>query len=287
MQKHAQTKHPVGRIRDLDTLPPLGRQAQRLLSALGDPELDTVKLVALLRQSPALAARILGIARSAFFAGTLPPRDLEDAVIRFLGLRLVRDLAIAFTLASPLRTDQCGAFQSLRYWRHALLTASLAESLANGARIPNVDQAYLSGLLHSLGLLALVHVAPAQMHRAFLELNRTGHPPLSTLEQEQVGLDHCAAGRLLAEAWGLPPEIADVMAFHRDIHYRGRHRELVLLTALAERQCAETDSGLPQAEEALKLLLEELGISPSNWPRLLGRWLPSAQRITELAGQFQ
>lgn len=287
MEKHLQTEGTLSAIQQLDSLPPLSRQAQRLLSALGDPELDTQRLVLLLRQSPSLAARILSIARSAFFAGPLPPRDLEDAVIRFLGLALVRDLAIAFTLTSPLKTDACRAFQPLRYWRHALLTASLAECMAAGAAIPHVDQAYLAGLLHNLGLLALVHVAPLQMQRILLAADRSEEDPLSIVELKWLGLDHCQAGQQLATCWELPQEIADVMAFHRDGLYQGRHWELVTLTALAERRCADIDSVDALPDQELYLLLSRLGIEPVIWQQLLTDWQPKARNIVELAGQFQ
>ena len=287
MENPLQTETTAAAIRRLETLPPLSRQAQELLSALGDPELDTRQLVALLRQSPPLAARILGIARSAFFAGPLPPRDLEDAVIRFLGLALVRDLAIAFTLATPLQTSDCKAFQPLRYWRQALLTASLAEDLAAAMTRPGVEQAYLAGLLHNLGLLALVHVAPQPMQQILLTTSDDNEVPLSMLELQRLGMDHCLAGEYLAHAWELPPEIADVMTFHRDSRYRGRHWELVLLTALAERHCA----GLlrPGAEPGPEqdLLRGRLDIEPGTWDRVIGGWQPKAMKITELAGQFR
>jgi len=287
MEKGVQTENTLDAIQELDRLPPLSRQAQRLLSALGDPELDTVQLVGLLRQSPSLAARILSIARSAFFAGPLPPRDLEDAVIRFLGQALVRDLAIAFTLTTPLKTDACRAFQPMRYWRHALLTASLAEALAAGAAIPHVDQAYLAGLLHNLGLLALVHVAPLQMQRVLLASDNDDQDPLSIVELRWLGLDHCQAGQSLATSWELPQEIADVMAFHRDSLYQGRHWELVTLTALAERHCADTESADALPDQELYRLLGRLGIESAIWQQLITDWQPKARNIMELAGQFQ
>jgi len=282
-----QTDTTTAAIRRLEALPPLDRQAQELLSALGDPELDTLRLVALLRRSPSLAARILGIARSAFFAGPLPPRDLEDAVIRFLGLALVRDLAIAFTLATPLRTDECGAFQPLRYWRQALLTASLAEGLATATALPAIDQAYLAGLLHNLGLLALVHVAPRPMQQILREAAEENDIPLSLLELQRLGIDHCLAGGQLAHAWELPPEIADVMTFHRDSRYRGAHWELVLLTALAERHCAGLLCPGAAPDPERELLLGRLGIEPETWDRVVTAWQPKAMKITELAGQFR
>lgn len=292
MEKGVQTEDSLDAIHRLELLPPLSRQAQQLLTALGDPELDPLRLVAILRQSPSLAARILGIARSAFFAGPLPPRDLEDAVIRFLGLALVRDLAIAFTLTTPLCTDDCTAFQALRYWRHALLTASLAEGLATGNDIPNGDQAYLAGLLHNLGLLALVHMAAPQMQRIFLETDdaerdNAGGLSLSTLEQRRLGVDHCRAGQQLATAWKLPEEIGAAMSFHRDIRYRGRHRELVILTALAERHCSYIGSAATLPDEELSVLLDGLGIGHAIWTQALADWQPQIGRIMELAGKFQ
>ncbi|MCP3870797.1 MAG: HDOD domain-containing protein [Gammaproteobacteria bacterium] len=271
-----QTKSTRTVIRELDTLPPLS-----------DPELDIGRLVGLLQQSPSLAARILGIARSSFFAGPLPPRDLEDAVIRFLGLALVRDLSIAFTLESPLRTDKCPRFQAERYWCHALLTASLAERVAKSNRSPLCCQSYLAGLLHSLGLLALVHVAPLQMSTVFECEANPEEAQLCAIERRFLEVDHCQAGGLLAEAWQLPLEIARVMTFHCFDDYQGEHRELVALIAPTERYCRSlTNPGL-LTEEELNLRLARLRIPCALWIRVVEDWQPVIDDINQLSRQLR
>lgn len=286
MEKRMQSSDTATLIRQLENLPPLSRQARQLLTILGDPDLDTDLLIELLRQSPALAARILGVARSAFFAGPSPPRDLPDAVIRFLGLALVRDLTIAFILSDPLRGDLCSAFKPHRYWRHSLWTATLAEKLATGRPIPNGSLAYLAGLLHNLGLLALVHVAPAPMQAVFLELEGQDQAVLSEVEGDRLGIDHCGAGRLLAAAWHLPPEIASVMSFHRDRQYQGRHSELVTLVALAASYCSKFETAANPEIELAEVLLNRVGLDSGIWERAIKAWKPGALHIAELATQF-
>ncbi len=187
MENRLQTEGTLTAIHRLDSLPPLSRQAQQLLSALGDPELDTRQLV----------------------------------------------------------------------------------------------------LLHSLGLLALVHVAPQQMQRILLAADSADEEPLSILELKWLGLDHCRAGQQLATSWELPQEITDVMAFHRNSYYQGRHWELVTLTALAERRCADIESADALPEQELYQLLGRLGIEPAIWQQLLTDWQPKARNIAELARQFR
>ncbi len=287
MENWLQTRNTLETIHRLSHLPPLNHQSHLLLATLNDPKLESGALVDLLEQSPALAARILGIARSAFFAGTSPPRDLNDAVVRFLGLNLVRDLAIAFTLCAPFYSDLCLAFDSARYWRHALLTASLADQLAKVKEIPGGNWAYLAGLLHNLGLLVLVNVAPRPMHEILTAVEKTEQVDLSEAELLGLGIDHCQAGRRLADSWKLPREIADVMASHRDRRYRGSHWELVTLTALAERFCSgiETDfSSPPPVDDGL---LGKLNIAHETWEQVVANWLPKAESIAEQSSQFR
>ncbi|MEM9314883.1 MAG: HDOD domain-containing protein, partial [Pseudomonadota bacterium] len=114
-------------VRRLRTLAPLPATSQLLLEMLSDPELDMLRLAAVVEQTPALAARILGVANSAFFAHARDVRDVPDAIIRVLGLHLVRDLSISFALSQPFDLRDCPRFDALRYWSSAMESAVLAQ----------------------------------------------------------------------------------------------------------------------------------------------------------------
>ncbi len=286
--------HPVSpaqaSVRRLRTLAPLPSTSQLLLQMLSDPDLDMLRLAGIVEQTPALAARILGVANSAFFAHAKAVRDVPDAIIRVLGLHLVRDLSISFVLSQPFDLSECPRFKPLRYWTAAMESAVLAQLIAT--RLPVADsptppEAYLGGLLHNLGLLALVHVAPDAMDAVFASLESEPVEDLSVREQQILGLDHAVAGAELAMVWRLPPLLAIAMG-PRSVRAQ-THPPRILLAILhlcsQIRRCVGEKSD-PAEEPIILDAWSELGLASDAMPKVIARWQERSRDIAELAAAF-
>jgi len=225
MPKQAAAKEICLQIQQLKELPPLPTGAHQLLEALGDDDVDVTMLARLIEANPPVAARVVGLARSAYFSRAVPVRSVADAVVRVLGLTLVKNLVISVAVSGAFRPERCRGFDVERYWANALLTASLARLLARGVAVderPQMDTAYLCGLLHNIGLVVLTHVAPEPMERVF-ESELIAGAQLAEVERGILGTDHCKAGALLARRWKLPEEVQIVAEFHLEPDYRGTH----------------------------------------------------------------
>ncbi|OYV66782.1 MAG: hypothetical protein B7Z74_10580, partial [Deltaproteobacteria bacterium 21-66-5] len=149
----------------LQALPPLPQALGELTVVLNDGQASYAALGRVLGRDPALAARILGLANSAFYGRGGRVHTLEDAV-RLLGLTLVRAVALGTVLTRHLNPALCPAFQPARFWLASLASALATHHLASFVTLedaPSADLAYLGGLLHRLGLLALVHLRPREM----------------------------------------------------------------------------------------------------------------------------
>lgn len=205
----------------VESIPPLRGTAAQLIRLAADPDVAVDILASVIERDPPLTARLIGIANSAYYAPRQPVRQVHDAIVRVLGLNLVRNIACGAALAGGLSTAACRRFDLQRYWVMALGSADLAAALARAARCANeldVDQVYQLGLLHNLGELLLVHVFPAEMDQA---LSRAADDaPLTgqiDAERQLLGVDHWQAGEVLARHWGLPPSISENLAgFGRD-----------------------------------------------------------------------
>lgn len=285
------------RLARLKALPPLPYREQEIVKLLSDPDLDLLSLVELVEQTPALSARLLGVANSAYFGNAVQVKRISDAIIRVLGLNLVRDLSLSLILSQQFRIEDCRRFDMLRFWKHAMYCAILADSLAPSVSAGETgdghDWAYLGGLLHSLGVLALVHIEPRVMDELFGQAARDPDRTLASLEHELLGIDHCEAGAAVARAWKLPDPLSAVMQHHRDVHYRGRHWPLVVLVGLADR--VSLDRLLPEQDiEQPKMLhvgaladaLDALGIPFEALQQAYRLWLRHAGRIEQLAAAF-
>ena len=277
-------------IRSLATLPSLPRSSQELLQLLLDPELDMLRLAELVEQTPALAARMLGVANSAFFSPLLPVKHVPDAIIRVLGLDLVRDLSVSFVLNQPFELKACRRFDPVRFWVGSMEAAVLAQLLATRLPLrhpPTASTAYLAGLLRDLGLLALVHVAPEAMDAVFGQLSRQPSAGLSTVEQQVLGLDHAEAGAELARAWRLPAPLAAAMGPLDQACGDTQLTTLVSLVLLCRRIIAAfPDSEEIEHDPELSRILTGLGVRFDAWPALLSQWRECTIDIERLAAAF-
>lgn len=222
------------RIRRLREIPPLADDTRRLLDALSDDDIALRALADVVESVPPLAARIVGIARSAYFGVGASVTSVSDAIIRVLGIRLVRSLSISIALGTAFRHDRCPRFDAEHYWTSAFATATLARALApHAASSPDPDTAYLCGLLHNLGLLVLAHTVPEAFDDALAVVERDPGRPLRDAELELLGTTHCEAGALLGNSWRLPPEVIAAAAHHPDAHHGGDHRVVVHIVGIS------------------------------------------------------
>ncbi len=196
----------------IESIPPLPATAATLLAMASDPDVEIDDLARVIERDPPLNARVLGIANSAFYAPRQPVMTAKDAIIRVLGLNMVRNLAFGMALSGGLSTAACPRFDLTRYWLTALGVADMSSGLTRASRgegLPDPDTAYLVGLLHNLGELLLAYHWPHEMDEV---LKRTALQ-LDTLPEQHeidlIGMDHWQAGAILARHWQLPAIVAD------------------------------------------------------------------------------
>ena len=248
---------PQARVQDVLLLPPLPAIACRLLKLVAREDCHIEELATLIEQDPGLTARIIGIANSAYFARRSEICSVADAIVRVLGLNLVRGIAIGIALSKPFDASACKSFQLDRYWYRAVQTANLAARLGTLSSLeqPLRDCLSLCGLLHNLGQLALVHVFPDRMARVFDAWARQPGEGLLALESKHLAMTEIDAGAILARRWQLPPSVTDVVAFRREPRRAGTTAPVVQLIAY----CAEIASAWYQDPTAAAAPMAEAG----------------------------
>lgn len=210
MQTASEAKFKVLKLKEL---PPLSATASRLLELLRDEKLPLGKLARVIGQDPGIAARIFGVANSAYFGQTTPIHSVEDAVIRVLGLNMVKSLAFSIAISRVFETSRCRGFDLENYWYHSLATAILARLICNRmvvARPPDPDGVYLAGLLYDIGILVLAHLFPAEYAQVLGEGDGS-HRELSLREEALVGISSRTAGAWLVDRWHLPEMVVRVV----------------------------------------------------------------------------
>lgn len=261
MQAHAHSTAVRLEIQKLNELPALPVAAQQFLAAVEDNRMEVRQLAAILERDPGLLARIIGVANSAYYGYPDKVVTAEDAIFKVLGLNAARSLALSIILAGVFDARRCPRFALDRYWEEAISVATLAQRLAPNITFepaPSPGEAYLAGLLHSIGLLALVHLYPARMGEVFAE--EVCGSDLTARERDLVGTDHSAVGAWLGRKWRLPPRIVAAIDGQSRETGQGTEWPLVALTRAA-RQFVEASRG--QAQPAAPDL-RSLGVSPEQ-----------------------
>jgi HD-like signal output (HDOD) protein len=229
MQTASVAKYQVLKLKHL---PPLSATAVQLLELLADENQSLEKLAHVISQDPGISARILGVANSAYFAQTKPVLTIEDAIIRVLGLNMVRSLSFSLAVSGVFDTKQCPNFSLETYWYRALATAALSRMLVGHiaqADKPDPDSVYLSGLLFDIGILVLVHLYPDSYATVLARAEGADRESLSQLEEDLVGISSRVAGGWLLDRWHLPQTVVQVV--QQNDHDAGIEPFLVAMAA--------------------------------------------------------
>ena len=156
-------------------------------------------------------------------------------------------------------------------WLHSIAVATVAETLARSAKAADLppDEAFVCGLLHDVGKLALDHVLPRGYSRV-VELTEVHQRNVAEFERKVIGLDHHTAGKRLAEQWGLPLRLQDCIWLHGspirtlpDVDHR-RMIGLIRLADLVVRRQHVGYSGNHLLAEDPAQLAASLGLDPKQ-----------------------
>jgi HD-like signal output (HDOD) protein len=228
--------------------------ALEAIRILGDDRADLGEVVAIIEKSPEFASRILRCANSAYYGCHGKVDSVRDAVIRILGLSMTKSLILATALADSFGLS-CQGFSRERFWFGSVACAQLSHDLADSlltTEKPKPAAAYTAGLLHNLGLLALIHTFPEQMEQALIDSR--GRDSSSKAIETATGLSPAQAGEWLGMRWGFPEILTRVMSSHRDPDYQGTGWPLVRLVGLAAQIADGIFTANPQQP------------APSNFP---------------------
>lgn len=201
-------------IAGLRAIPSLPASYQTIRRAMDDPNCPPHRLAEAVEHDPAVTAKLLHIANSAYFAPRRTIATVTQAV-QYLGIDVMRAVVLSSSVIDQFSGQQVAGEVITRVWEHSLRTAAGARMAAGllaggGGRLP--DEAYTAGLLHDIGILALEAAFPGR-HAALMQ-GAGSETELADDEDAVFGADHGAVGGYLMGLWGLPDAIIEAIAFH-------------------------------------------------------------------------
>ena len=241
-------------VRNISHIATLPEVTVKIIELVEDPGSSARDLHAMISTDPALTARMLKVVNSAFYG---LPRQIAsiNRAVSLLGLNAVKNIAVAASLAKLFRGGDIGPdFNAHELWLHSCVTASTARIIAQGNRRNAVDEAFLAGLVHDVGILVELQHDRARFAEA-IALAAAGRD-LRECEREVLGEDHEAFGSALCEHWKFPSSLVWVAGHHHDpASVPQANCDLPMIVHVADRIAAEIAGGF-------SLDLQDGGISP-------------------------
>jgi HD-like signal output (HDOD) protein len=224
------------RTNHLVNLPAMPRILATLNEALSvnAGKADVEKIAQTISYDKSLAAQCLRMANSALYGNRAEVMTLREAVLS-LGLWRIRDLAFSCNLPLLFSSLDC-VMPKEAFWRHALATAYVGEKLGIECYSTAREQIYLAGLLHDIGILINALLFPEDFREVLEEAVRKQSPVLP-IEQRVLGFTHAESGRILADVWKLPVEVAEVIEFHHMPEKQPTNNEPTQIVELANQLC--------------------------------------------------
>ncbi len=228
-------------------LPPMPQVAAEVMRMVGDEKTNARDLERVISRDQALAARVLKIANSAAYGAITRIETIRQAVTT-LGMKTLNALTIA-SATGPMMTASKSSFKDKILWEHSLAVGLVAKIVSSKTRKGDPDVAFIAGLLHDIGKIALDKSLPEQYEPIVMRVFNE-NVTFMEAEREALGFDHCEVGSLVAGKWNLPDAVRDVIRFHHDPASAIVDRNLTAVIGFANAVCVQACIG-PERNPAL------------------------------------
>ncbi|MEC8482568.1 MAG: HDOD domain-containing protein [Pseudomonadota bacterium] len=247
------------RLEETLEIPPLPASSHRIIQLCSNENAGTDDLCDVISLDPSLSAQVISWASSPYYGVRGEIESVEDAIIRVLGFDMVMNLALGLSMGSAFQLPKNGPRHYEDFWfsavSHAVLMEELVRKMPNGDR-PRLGHAYLAGLLHNFGYLAIAVVLPPHFGILSRYIEANAHLSSDIIEMQTLRFTKEQLGAWLLKHWGLPESIYTAVRYSKSPDYEGPHCKL----ALALQLCHQ----LFNDEQPNTALLEALGISEDD-----------------------
>lgn len=248
-------------VGDIDRLPTRPRIFEEVLTLLSDPRSSSGEISASISQDVGLAARLLQLVNSSFFATARRCTRVEEAV-KMLGLNVVRDVVLVlgvYRLSLPEGSRLClSCFEE-----DSILVATLAAQM--WGRRPRSEDLHTAALLHHIGVLVRAVTSPATLLADLDEAHRL-HLTLGAVEAARGEISHSKLGAYLLGIWGFPLEVVEIVAYAgAPLACETDSRAPAAVVCLADSLIAEARGQVSARLEEQVLLAAELAEPLEHW----------------------
>ncbi|MGM0452663.1 MAG: sensor domain-containing diguanylate cyclase [Thermodesulfobacteriota bacterium] len=192
-------------------LPTLPGIAIKLLEAVKKKEPDLREIADIIAMDPPLSMEVLKLINSPFYGLPTKISSVYHAA-QMLGLKTVQNLSLSFSVIKSFKSKH-PEFYYTSFWKNSLRAAIASKLIAAKLRPEFTEDAFFLGLLHNIGVLALMECFPRN-YQIILHATRDRQTSYLEAENRTMGFNHMQVGQLLTKTWGLPEHIYMPIGHH-------------------------------------------------------------------------
>ncbi len=240
-------------VRSIGDLPPMPAVATKVLTMLQSPETNFSQLGEAIASDPAVSARLLKVANSAFFSLKRQVKTLDHA-IAIVGERTLRSLVLAASLESMNKSY--GLLEKM-LWEDAIGCAVGARFLARRFNTADPEEAFLAGLFRHLGKIIMNYSDP-ESYRSLAAAVYAGDGSFNEVEGRFFPYAHAVVGAAVLNKWNFSDDLIQCTLHHEDMNIEVDDNEvqfrLAATVCLADRICARLGIGAREPDETIEVV---------------------------------
>ncbi len=233
-------------FKDTNDLPTLPAIVSKVVTMLDDQDASSDDITDLILSDQVLAAKVIRVVNSPLYRSSNSIESVKRALI-YLGFKSVREMILTSYFVDGFKNKE-QPFDMKIFWIHSFSVGAISRHIARQVNYPDMEKAYLVGILHDIGKVFLGHYCKDEYGQMLATISNTSRTTYEA-EFECFGTTHCEIGLCLAQRWNFPSVYSDVISYHHSPEMATEDPLLTAIVALADFYCSShvTSDSVAQA----------------------------------------
>ncbi|MBN1522184.1 MAG: HDOD domain-containing protein [Candidatus Aureabacteria bacterium] len=271
-------KKIVDNIVGLPTLPTVLTNVTKMMQ---NPRVSAAQVGKVIQSDVALTSKILKLVNSAFYGFPNRISTVTHAIV-ILGFNAVRSTAMSVSVFDSFGGGgETEGFDRMAFWKHSIGCGAASRILAKRLNIKELEEAFIAGLLHDIGLIILDQF----VHEEFVKVMKQVKEKdilIRDAEKELLdGVTHNDLGAWLGRKWNMAPALIEVIEAYPNPSSASDNYLLVSIVHAADILTRALDIGSGGDNRIPKInksAWEKLGIDMADLPSILQEIVDSAKK---------
>jgi len=211
-EPHESTQTAINIVKKLGDLPTPSVILDKAIRLSSNIESNINDLAKNISADQALTAKVIRISNSPIYGQRRKISSISEA-IQVLGFNQIKSIivtAMTFQMFSSCSLTN----NALVLWHHSLSTAIAARLIVQKTGIIDKEEAYLAGLLHDIGKMALLKTVPKLYSSIIKEVKET-NSTFEEIEMRELNFNHISVSSVLLIEWGFNNKfVSEIKCLH-------------------------------------------------------------------------